>query len=136
METDMEIEVRIAEVKAAVDLGNMQTAGSIALLIQGAATDRERLAQHQADVKAALLDVAKQRDDDQKAQLKKDEDQESRLRLVDPLPKQVAALTTAHQDLVILVGKIANQQSKWAGGAVVVSLLAGTLLAFILNHAF
>ena len=130
----MDIELRLAEVKQLVELGNLQAAGANALLLQGAANDRERLAEHQEAVKTALAQVAADRKADQEAQARKDADQEARLRRVDPLPEQVRALAAAHQELVTLVGKIATQQSKWAGGAVVVSLIAGTLVAFILNH--
>lgn len=134
METDMDVELRLAEVKALVELGNMQNAGANALLIQGAANDRERLAEHQEAVKAALSQVAADRKADQEAQARKDEDQERRLRLVDPLPAQMQALATAHQELAGLVGRIATQQNKWAGGSVVGALIVSALVGFILNR--
>lgn len=130
----MEMELRIAEVKALVELGNMQNAGANALLIQGAANDRERLAEHQEAVRIALAQVAADRRADQEAQARKDADQEERLRRVDPLPAQMQALAESHEKLAGLVGKIATQQNKWAGGSVVAALIVSALVGFILNR--
>jgi hypothetical protein len=134
METDVEIELRIAEVKAAVDLGNAQQAGSISLLIQGAANDRERLAEHQEAVKIALAQVAADRKTDQDAQARKDADQEARLRRVDPLPEKVEVLEAGHAALVAMVRDVMVRQAKWSGGAIVAATIVSTVVGYVINR--
>lgn len=130
----MEIELRIAEVKAAVDLGNATLAGSISLLIQGAANDRDKLAAHQEAVKAALTQVAADRQADQAAQAAKDADQEARLRRVDPLPEKVEVLEAGHAALVSMVRDVMVRQAKWSGGAIVAATIVSTVVGYVINR--
>ena len=101
------LELRIVEVKGALDVGMTEIKGALALLVQGAETDRNNLKAQEERIKGEFARLATERSDDRAAQAKKDEDQETRLR---SLEKHVY---------------------KVAGGGVVLSALLGAAAGFL-----
>lgn len=77
------VELRIVEVQGALNVGMTEIKGALALLVQGAETDRKNLAASEERIKAEFKRLADERTADRTAQTRKDADQESRLRAVE-----------------------------------------------------
>lgn len=77
------LELRVVEVKGALDVGMTEIKGALALLVQGAETDRKNLAAQEERIKGEFARLATERTEDRTAQARKDEDQETRLRALE-----------------------------------------------------
>lgn len=77
------VELRVVEVKSALDVGMTEIKGALALLVQGAETDRKNLAASEERIKTEFARIATERAADRAAQNQKDVDQEGRLRSVE-----------------------------------------------------
>lgn len=77
------LELRVVEVKSALDVGMTEIKGALALLVQGAETDRKNLASQEDRIKTEFARLAAERVAERTAQSQKDADQEARLRSVE-----------------------------------------------------
>ena len=137
MEPTVDVELRIVEVKGALDVGLAEIKGDLKLLVQGAENDRLRVVDQEERVRAALMQVAADRKADQAARAATEEDNEDRLRLVDPLPLKVTALELAHQAIDTRVDTLDQKIARAVGVAIGVSgALSGAsaLVVWALNH--
>lgn len=101
------LELRVVEVKSALDVGMTEIKGALALLVQGAETDRKNLVAQEERIKAEFARLANEREAERTAQSEKDKDQEARLRALE------------------------RHVYKVSGGSVVISALLGAAAGFL-----
>jgi hypothetical protein len=89
------LELRVVEVKSALDVGMTEIKGALALLVQGAETDRNNLKAQEGRIKEEFARLATERTEDRTAQAKKDEDQETRLRALEKHVYKVTGMGVA-----------------------------------------